>query len=63
MLGGFATFSTVFTKEAPFLGLLHLIKTKIVEDALYFVLSPFKLFAAFHSLWKRKLSVTNRPRE
>lgn len=58
MLGYVATLSTFFTKEVPFLGLFHLIKTKIVKDALYFGLSPFQLFSAFHSLWKRKLSVT-----
>lgn len=43
-----------------FLGLFYLIKTKVAKDAPYFVLSPFKIFSAFHSLWKGKsVSLSN----
>lgn len=43
-----------FTKKVLCHRLFHLIKTKVGKDAPYFVLPPFKLFSAFHSLWKGK---------
>lgn len=43
-----------FTNEDLFLALFHLIKTKVAKIAPFSVLSPFKLFSAYHSVWKGK---------